>query len=109
MIAFGRWTHGLWENYCPPCWLKVSLWAQADAEILSTNGDIINCSGCNRVIGSGVCAHCEDYITVNPEDAEEYVDRDDDERPEPGQWCHVSTGGVWCWNDNGTKANPRGK
>ena len=33
--AFGLWTHGIWQIFCPTCWGKIFGWfREADAELL---------------------------------------------------------------------------
>ena len=48
--AFGRWTNGTWQIFCPTCWTNVHGNREADADLLDGNGDSVVCIVCLTVM-----------------------------------------------------------
>ena len=48
-IAYGLFTHGVWQIFCPECWGKLFGWFRdADADLIDGNGDTVTCLGCGK-------------------------------------------------------------
>ena len=48
-FAYGIFTNGVWQIFCPPCWGKRCGWFRdADADLVGGNGDTVTCLGCGE-------------------------------------------------------------
>lgn len=77
------------------------------ADIIGRDGVVDNWEESAFRVKNGVtrCRHCHDSVTDDPNEAEECWAEWND-APAPGEYCHVSSGGVWCDTMGGTRAEP---